>query len=154
MSHVRGYPVRAGLGGIAVALLLSCKNVEDPPTPAAIGGTWQYHETMADDLFNVTCADTGTYTFTQEGGKFSGTFVQTGKCRSGGTSYFNTGHGLVTNGTVTDVRLEFTAGDLCAYAGQLSMAHDAVNEGTGLCDFVDSASARHYSLQINWSMTR
>src|SRR5215469_10805874 len=150
MGHVCGYLVRAGLGGIAVAAALSCRNVDDPPAPAVIDGGWQYTETLADNLFQITCADTGSYTFTQDGPKFTGNYVQSGVCKNGTTKFFNTGHGLVTDGTVSNVRLQFTAGTLCAYTGQLSAARDAVNAGTGVCDFVDSSTARHYSLQINW----
>ena len=132
----------------------SCKNVDDPPTPAAVAGTWLYHETLADNLYQVTCADTGTYTFTQDGPKVAGMFVQTGRCHSDGVTLLNDGHGWITNGTVSNIRLQFTAADLCSYTGLLSTAHDAVTAGTGVCDFVDSSSARHYSLQITWEMTR
>lgn len=154
MSHARAYLFRAGLGGIAVAAVLSCKNVDEPPAPAVIGGAWQYTETLADNLFQITCADTGNYTFTQNGSTFSGNYVQSGICQNGTTKFFNTGHGLVTDGTVNNIRLQFTAGTLCAYTGQLSAARDAVTAGTGVCDFVDSSTARHYSLQITWEMTR
>lgn len=154
MAAVRRFTGPLALSGLAALTLLSCKNVDEPPSPAAVAGTWLYHETLADNLFQVTCVDTGTYVFTQEGGKVGGTFVQTGRCRSGGTVVLNDGHGLITNGTVTNIRLQFTAADLCTYAGQLSTARDAVNSGTGLCDFVDSSSNRHYSLQITWEMTR
>lgn len=154
MFHARGWLFRAGFGGIAVAVVLSCKNVDEPPAPAVIGGAWQYTETLADNLFQITCADTGNYTFNQDGPKFTGMYVQSGTCHNGTTKFFNTGHGQVTDGTVTNIRLQFTAGGLCAYTGQLSAAHDAVNAGTGICDFVDSSTSRHYSLQINWEMTR
>ena len=72
MLHAHGWLLRAGLGAMAVAAVLSCRNVEDPPAPAAIGGSWQYTETLADNLFQITCADTGVYTFNQDGSKFSG----------------------------------------------------------------------------------
>jgi len=145
---------RVGRCAILVAVLAGCKNVDDPPTPAAIAGTWLYHEILADNLYDVTCVDTGTYTFTQDGGKVGGMFVQTGKCTSGGSQAFNDGHGLITDGTVTDVRVQFTAADLCTYTGLLTPARDAVTAGTGVCDFVDSSTARHYSLAITWDMAR
>ncbi|HWH03254.1 MAG TPA: hypothetical protein VN674_06155 [Gemmatimonadales bacterium] len=154
MSHAVTWLLRAGLGGIAVAAVLSCKNVDDPPAPAAIAGSWQYTETLSDNLFQITCADTGVYTFNQDGPKFSGNYVQSGICENQGSKFFNTGHGPVTNGSVTNVRLQFTASELCSYTGQLSAAHDAVNAGTGICDFVDSSTSRHYSMQITWQMTR
>src|SRR5690242_9476845 len=117
MLHARGWLLRAGLGGIAVAAVLSCKNVDDPPAPAAIGGSWQYTETLADDLYQLTCSDTGVYTFNQNGPKFSGRYVQSGICDNQGTKFFNTGHGLVTDGSVTNIRLQFTASELCTYTG-------------------------------------
>jgi hypothetical protein len=80
--------------------------------------------------------------------------VQTGRCVVGGNKQFNDGHGPVTDGSVNTVHLQFTAGSLCTYAGQLSSAHDAVNAGTGICDFMDSTSGRHYSLTIAWAMNR
>ena len=60
MSPLGGYVFRIAAGGLAVAALISCKNVDEPPAPAVIGGTWVYTETLADNLFDVTCADTGT----------------------------------------------------------------------------------------------
>ncbi|HEX4633574.1 MAG TPA: hypothetical protein VH163_07075 [Gemmatimonadales bacterium] len=154
MSHLRGYLLRAGLGGIAVTAMLSCKDIESVPTPAAIDGDWRYSETLVDQLNQLTCADTGTYTFTQNGGKFTGLYAQTGICHSGTTKFVNAGHGLVTDGAVTDVHLQFIAGTDCTYGGRLSAAHDAVSAGTGVCDYVDSTTSRHYSVQINWEMTR
>src|SRR5579864_4944929 len=154
MPSARGTVLPILIGGAVIGVLLSCRNVDDLPAPADIAGGWVYTETLADNLFQVTCADTGTYTFNQDGPKFSGNFVQSGICRNGTAKFYNTGHGLVTGGSVTNVRLQFTAADLCAYTGQLSATHDAVSAGTGLCDFVDSTSGRHYSLAINWSMAR
>lgn len=154
MPSARGTVLSIVFGGALIAGLVACNNVEDLPAPANIGGTWAYTETLADNLFQITCADTGSYTFNQDGPKFSGNFVQSGICRNGMTKVFNTGHGLVTGGSVTDVRLQFTAADLCAYTGQLSPARDAVNAGTGLCDFVDSSSGQHHSMTITWSMAR
>src|SRR4029077_8359160 len=136
MSPLGGYFFRVALGGLAVRALISCKNVEAPPTPANIGGTWSYTEALTESVFGISCADTGTYSFTQDGAKFGGNYVQTGKCRSGGSVAFNTGHGPVTNGSVTTIRVQFTADSLCSYTGLLSNARDAVAQGTGLCDFI------------------
>jgi hypothetical protein len=154
MSHAGGYLLRAGLGGMAVALVLSCKNVDDPPTPAAIGGSWRYTETLTDDLYQLNCADTGSYSFEQDGPKFSGRYVQSGICHSGTSAFFNTGHGLVTDGSVTNIRVKFTAGTTCTYTGLLSPAGDAVSSGTGICEFMDSATSRPYAVQIDWEMSR
>lgn len=136
------------------AAVISCRAMDEPLPPAAIAGTWLYTETLADQVFNVTCNDTGTYTFDQTGGKFTGFFVQTGICRSGSSKQFNDGHGQVTNGAVTSVHVQFTAADLCSYEGLLSSTRDAVSAGTGVCDFVDSSTNNHYSLQITWQMTK
>lgn len=153
MTAVRGFLLRALPAAVLAGVLLACHAMDDP-APAAIDGTWLYHETMIDQLYSVTCNDTGTYTFNQTGAKFTGSFVQTGRCVVAGAKQFNDGHGNVTDGSVTSVHVQFTAGGTCSYTGLLSTAHDAVNAGTGICDFVDSSTARHYSLQINWDMTR
>lgn len=153
MTPLRGFLLRASLGSLVVAAL-SCKNVEDLPSPAAIDGAWRYTETLTDQLDQLTCTDTGTYTFSQEGRKFTGIYEQTGICHSGAAIYVNAGRGLVTDGAVTDVRLQFTAGAVCTYGGRLSAARDAVSAGTGICAYVDSTTSRHYSVQINWEMTR
>ena len=153
MAGIHFSTVIAALAATTLAAA-SCKNVDEPPTPASVAGTWLYTESLVDNLYQVSCADTGTYIFTQDGGKVGGMFIQTGRCRANGSVLLNDGHGSITNGTVSDVRLQFTAADLCSYTGLLSTAHDAVPAGTGVCDFIDSASARHYSLQITWEMTR
>ncbi|HZH42026.1 MAG TPA: hypothetical protein VFD85_13505 [Gemmatimonadales bacterium] len=154
MSHHMGYLLRAGLGGMAVALVLSCKNVDEPLAPAAIDGDWRYTETLDDQLDQLTCADTGTYTFEQSGSKFTGHYTQTGICHNGSTKFVNAGVGQVTDGAVTDVHVQFTAGAICTYGGRLSAAHDAVSAGTGICDYVDSATSHHYSVQVKWEMSR
>lgn len=154
MLPLRGILLRAGLGGIAVAAVLSCKNVDDLPKPAAIDGDWRYTENLVDQLHQLTCADTGKYTFNQDGPKFTGNYMQTGICRSGSNKFVNAGVGLVTDGAVTDVHVQFTAGAICTYGGRLSAAHDAVSAGTGICSYVDSTTSQHYSVQITWEMSR
>ena len=152
MSAVR--PIAGA--GLLVALSLACRNVDAVDPPAVIDGNWLYHETLVDNLYGLTCADTGTYTFTQSGPKFSGSYVQTGKCHNGSDPRVlgNSGHGQVTDGSVTSVHVQFTAGGTCTYEGLLSNAKDAVNSGTGICQFVDSATSRPYSMQITWTMSK
>jgi hypothetical protein len=156
MATVRGRTLSLLLltSVVTAALALACKNVDEPATPAAISGTWLYHESMVDNLYGASCADTGTYALTQNGPRFTGTFVQSGICRNGNVAVFNTGHGPVTDGVVTNIKVQFTAGTLCAYTGLLSQSHASVDAGTGLCAFVDSASGEHYNLIVSWDMVK
>lgn len=139
-------------GATCAAALLAC--VRDPtgPAPAQIAGDWTYHEVMTDNLQQMVCTDTGTYSLVQSGARFSGRFVQTGHCVSGNSRILNSGHGPVSEGTISANAIQFKADSVCAYEGLIAASHAAVNAGRGFCQF--DLQGTHFNFDITWDAQR
>ena len=139
-------------GATCAAALLAC--VRDPtgPAPAQIAGDWTYHEVMTDQLQQMVCTDTGTYSLVQSGARFSGRFVQTGHCVSGATHLLNSGHGSVSEGTISANSIQFKVDSICGYEGLVAASHTAVTSGRGFCAF--DLQNTHFNFDITWDAQR
>lgn len=139
-------------GAAIAAFLLGC--VRDPtgPAPAHIAGDWTYHEVMTDQLQQMVCADTGTYSLVQAGSRFSGSYVQVGHCVSGATHLANNGHGEVSEGTISANSIQFKVDSICGYAGLVAASHTSVTSGRGFCAF--DFQGTHFDFDIVWDAQR
>ncbi len=87
-----------------------------PPTNVSIAGTWDWTDSYTFTTGGGTCADTGTFVFTQVGGGFTGSANWVGACTGPSGTVDNSGSGPVLDGGV----------------GQ-SVNGGAMNFGTKLC---------------------
>jgi Big-like domain-containing protein len=95
-----------------------------PPTSVSIAGTWDWTE-LIQDSGGFTCADTGTYVFSQVGEGFAGTNQQVGSCTGPSGTVDNSGSYPVRVGTVGGSAslgaMSFGSGPQgCEYSAQFS----------------------------------
>ena len=124
---------------------LGCTRGGTDPSVPAIAGRWAYTESITDDLFHISCADTGTYEFTQVGSAFDGTFAQVGTCRSPSGPLDNHGRGPVADGRIVGLTVRFHAAACCEYEGQLSGDPPSGLGGRGFWDLELGGTMHHFT---------
>ena len=136
--------------GAAVACGLT--DSTSPSATPSVAGTWSYVESFTDNLNGLTCADTGIYNLVESAGSFSGTYVQTGVCRTTDRQVIDNSHkGSVTDGQVTGRHILFKAPG-CAYDGLIRVDDDNHVEGTVVCSASTGGTTFH--LSGSWSARR
>ncbi|HTR20871.1 MAG TPA: hypothetical protein VMH88_08460 [Gemmatimonadales bacterium] len=100
----------------------------------------------------MTCADTGTYDLVETAGKFTGTFVQNGVCRTTNHQAIdNSSHGRVTDGQVTGRHILFNATG-CSYDGLIRVNDENHVAGNVVCSASPGGTTLHFS--GSWAASR
>lgn len=109
------------LGVIAVFALTACggSGPSEPEIPDLSGAAWTFSSSMIAPQFGISCAGTGTGTFNQSKGTFTGTVVQEGACSGPNGTIDNSGTSQITGGQIDGDQLSFQA-SFCAYTGTIS----------------------------------
>jgi len=116
-----------------------------------IGGDWNWEEAVADSSLNVTCADSGVITVTQNGVTFTATGHITGSCVGpGGTAPID-GAIQVTHGNISGSTVTFNA-DGCPYRGTAFGAAPDSASGTITCTASSGGVTIH--LKGTWRIRR
>lgn len=132
-------------------VLAACADTTEPQ-PADVGGIWHYSERLADQLRGLTCTDTGSYRFRQEGATFTGEYFQVGVCLGQGGGFFNTDSGRLSAGRIVGHTLRFDATPMCSYEGRLTGAPPHGVAGRGYCTL--DINGTTYNFEGSWEATR
>ncbi len=102
-------------------------------------GEWNFTEQLIDRVDNITCADTGSYLFTQNGSAIGGIKAHVGTCLGPGASWDNTlWPTSLANGQLgtrfSSAAISFEIGPAsCRYEGTVTSAPAAKLNGTYSC---------------------
>jgi hypothetical protein len=110
-----------------------------PPSNVSIAGTWDWTELVSDASAGITCADTGTYVFSQVGAGLAGTKQQVGKCTGPNGTVDNSGSVPVLDGFVGGgniVFYAFSSGLGCGVEYSASVSGTAPTSLSGTVPFI------------------
>ncbi len=137
---------------VLLVTLAACVDTSDP-APVHVAGLWHYSEELSDPLRGLTCTDTGSYRFRQDGATFTGDYFQVGVCLStSGGGFFNTDSGRLAGGVVVGQTLRFNATPTCSYEGRLSGTPAASISGRGYCTLDLNGTVHNFA--GSWEATR
>ena len=119
-----------------------------------ISGDWAFSEAVFDEAREFSCNNGGTFTFDQEGSRFTGTNNQVGTCTIGEDTFENSGRFIVINGSVVGMTVMFRTpeGTPCDYVGSLSGDPPIAASGTVSC--VGTNRGQPLNATGTWQMTR
>ncbi len=133
-------------------LVLSCSGDGSGPGVPAISGRWNYREIFRDELHLITCVDTGTYDIVQSGATFTGTYLQTGTCRTPSGPADNRARGTVEGGRIVGLTVRFLAPPCCEYEGLLMGSPPNGVAGRGVWTL--QAAGVTYNFSGTWEANR
>lgn len=143
--------MRSHLAPALILALVACADTSQP-APPHVDGLWHYSEVLADRLRGLTCTDTGSYRFRQDGATFTGEYFQVGVCLGATGGFFNTDSGRLSGGLIVGNTVTFTATPMCRYEGRLTGAPPAEVAGRGYCTL--DVSGTTYNFEGDWQASR
>lgn len=150
-SRLYDRPMRSWLAPSLILAFVACTDTNEPP-PAQVDGLWRYTEVLTDRLRGLTCTDTGSYRFRQDGARFTGEYFQVGVCVSSTAGFFNTDSGQLSAGVIIGNTLRFNATPMCGYEGRLTGVPPTGVAGRGYCT-LDIDGTTH-NFEGDWQATR